>query len=163
MLRARAFSTPCESTNTPLQASSYIDTNTCEAQARPRREMLSTITTKGAKPQIITGQHKDQSTQRRIYVQPAIYCQPSYCWWTSESKSPAARTSYLKTRCPRIPPQEGVPQVLSSDACRITNLRCTTQGAKRVQIIYPYRATQRPINPAPSLATSRKLPTAETR
>ena len=68
-----------------MNSSIYIHKTTCNARALDIRQILSTCQPKVANTQIVMGQHPDQSHQRQ-YVQPAVNCQPIYCWGISEIK-----------------------------------------------------------------------------
>ena len=85
-----------DATDMPLgrNSSIYIYKTTCKARVPRNRQILSTGKPKVANTQIVTGQHPGQSHQRRYYssaeaqcsscstsyLQPAVNCQPSFCW-----------------------------------------------------------------------------------
>ena len=81
----RSLHMPGDAMDMPLgrNSSIYIYKTTCNARAPEIRQILSTGKPKVANTQIVMGQHPGQSHQRRYYVQPAVNCQPSYCWGDS--------------------------------------------------------------------------------
>ena len=85
----RFLHTYSAATDMPLGRNSiiYIYKTTCKATAPADRQILSTGKPKVANTQIVMGQHPGQSHQRRYYVQPAVNCQPSYCWGTRRASS----------------------------------------------------------------------------